>query len=99
MTDVKIYKPGKTPMSSGKAKTHQWVIQFDPTSGKYRDALMGWTSGRDNRYQTSLHFKTLEDAIIFAEKQGMTYVVEPEQRPKFVPKRYGDNFSAYKIQR
>lgn len=97
MVDIKILKPSKTAMSSGKAKTHQWKIDFNSTSGKYREFLMGWTGTTDNRYQSDLFFKTKEDAIAFAEKHQLSYEIEEVNPFHLVPKSYGDNFKAKKI--
>ena len=32
---ARIYKPAKTAMQSGTAKTKEWVLDFEPESGAY----------------------------------------------------------------
>lgn len=41
---------------------------------------------------THLNFKTKEDAIAFAEKQGYEYFVQEPTERRFTPKAYADNF-------
>ena len=53
---------------------------------------MGWQSSGDFMQATHLNFKTKDDAIRFAEKQGYEfYVQEPNER-RTVPKAYANNF-------
>jgi len=39
-----------------------------------------------------LEFVTLEEAIAFATKRGLDYVVIEPHEPRFAPKSYADNF-------
>ncbi len=41
---ARIYKPAKTAMQSGRAKTKNWVLDFEPASPREIEPLMGWTS-------------------------------------------------------
>jgi NADH dehydrogenase (ubiquinone) Fe-S protein 4 len=43
---VKIYKPTKTTMQSGKGKTKQWKIDWDTLqgAGRWENPLMGWAA-------------------------------------------------------
>ena len=78
---ARIYKPAKTAMQQGEARTKEWVIQFAPASPREIDPLMGWTSSADMRAQVTLEFDTKEEAIAFAEREGLPYkVFEPEPR-------------------
>ena len=54
---------------------------------------MGWQSSADYMQGTHLNFKTKEDAINFAQKQGYEYFVQEPNVRKFVPKAYANNFS------
>lgn len=53
---------------------------------------MGWQSSADFMQGTHLNFKSREDAINFAEKQGYEYFVQEPAERKFVPKAYANNF-------
>ncbi|MEW5421055.1 ETC complex I subunit [Amorphus sp. 3PC139-8] len=89
---ARIYKPAKTAMQSGRAKTHRWVLEFDPQEPRTIDPLMGWTSSGDMTSQVHLRFPTKEAAILYAEKHGIEFrVEEPNER---TPRRiaYADNF-------
>ena len=46
---ARIYKPAKTAMSSGTAKTNQWVLEYYQGSAREIDPLMGWTSSDDTQ--------------------------------------------------
>jgi hypothetical protein len=90
---ARIFKPAKTAMQSGRANTEKWVLEFAPSARREADPLMGWTSSDDTRRQLSLRFSTREEAVAYAEREGIPFVLveEPQQR-KPQPKAYADNF-------
>jgi len=92
---ARIYKPAKTAMSSGTAKTHDWVLEFAPTEAREVDPLMGWTSSGDTQAQVRLSFESREAALDYAEANGIdAAVVEPKTRkPNIRPGGYGENFA------
>ena len=55
---ARIYQPARTAMSSGTAKTHDWVLEFAPASAREVDPLMGWTSSDDTQSQVRLRFSS-----------------------------------------
>lgn len=73
---ARISKPSRSVMTSGKARTKSWVLRFDRRTPPFIEPLMGWTGGDDTLVQVELSFPTLESAIAYAERQGLTYVVE-----------------------
>jgi len=90
---ARIYKPAKTAMQSGDARTKNWVLDYEPEQPRRVEPLMGWTSSTDMRQQVRLRFVSKEDAIAYCEKNGIPYqVTEPHKRAekKIV---YADNFS------
>ncbi len=90
---ARIYKPAKTAMQSGQAKTKDWVLDFEPEEPREVEPLMGWTSSGDMRQQVRLQFETKEEAIAYCERQGIAYQVF-EAKP--APRRtmsYSDNFA------
>jgi hypothetical protein len=89
---ARIYRPARTAMQQGLAKTKLWVLDFEPSEQRRADPLMGWISSGDTRRQLSLKFDTKEAAIAYADDKGLTYAVqEPRERtPK--TKSYSDNF-------
>lgn len=89
---ARIYKPARTAMQSGPARTKDWLLEYEPESPREVDPLMGWTSSRDTKAQLRLAFDTKEDAIAYAERNGIAYrVIEPTSR-KVARKSYAENF-------
>jgi len=96
---ARIYKPAKTAMQQGEARTKDWILEFAPASPRELDPLMGWTGSRDMRNQVQLSFDSKEEAIAYAEREGIPYrVYEPEQR-KMIRRTYADNFKYGRIGR
>jgi len=95
---AKIYRPAKTAMQSGKAKTHLWVLEFDQEQPRRIDPILGYTSSGDMKQQLRLTFETLEQAIAYAEREGVEYrVIQPKEANRQVVS-YTDNFKFNRIQ-
>ena len=76
---ARIYKPAKTAMQSGTAKTKDWVLDYEPEQPRAVEPLMGWTSSGDMRQQVRLRFDTQEEAVAYCERHGIAYqVAEPK---------------------
>ncbi|KAJ9060524.1 ndufs4 NADH dehydrogenase Fe-S protein subunit, variant 2 [Entomophthora muscae] len=92
--NVLIYQPAKTAMQSGTAGTKHWKLDFDilEGSGRWTNSLMGWASSADPLQALKIDFKTKEQAILFAEKQGWNYSVQEPKQRAFRKKLYADNF-------
>lgn len=89
---ARIFSPAKTAMQSGKSKTGHWVLEFEPEKPRKIDPLMGYTTSSDMRSQVRLTFESKDEAIAYAEKNGIDFrVQEPKQarRPQI---SYSDNF-------
>ncbi|NNU80906.1 ETC complex I subunit [Halovulum dunhuangense] len=93
---ARIFKPAKSAMSSGQARTKDWVLEFEPAEARVKDPLMGWTGSGDTQAQVRLEFDDLEQARAYAEKHGIPYqVMQPKPRkPNIRPGGYGDNFAS-----
>jgi hypothetical protein len=89
---ARIYKPAKTAMQSGFAGTHEWVVEFEPAAPRRPDPLMGWIGSSDTQAQVRLRFPTRDEAVAYAEKNGIAYEVELPQSRRVKPKAYADNF-------
>ncbi len=94
---ARITKPAKTAMQSGRAKTHQWVVEFEPQSAKRADPLMGWAGSGDTQGQVSLRFMTRDEAVAYCQRRGIAYVVEAPREPVLRPKTYAENFSFSRV--
>tara|TARA_R110001606_G_scaffold122560_1_gene255597 strand:- start:301 stop:606 length:306 start_codon:yes stop_codon:yes gene_type:complete len=90
---ARIYQPAKTAMQSGRGKTHQWILEYEPTRRQQLDPMMGWPGAGDTRQQVRLKFDTLEEATAFARKNGIEYQVQTPKQRSIKPKAYADNFA------
>ena len=92
---ARIFRPAKSAMSSGTAKTRNWVLEFVNDTAREVDPLMGWTSSDDTQAQVRLRFPTREAAIDYAREHGIDAVVsEPKvRRPNVRTRGYGENFA------
>src|ERR1700720_1324887 len=90
---ARIYKPARTAMQSGQAKTKEWMLDYEPELPRTVEPLMGWTSSADMKQQVQIAFDTKEEAVAFCEQQGIPYQVfetTPPVRPRI---SYSDNFA------
>ncbi len=92
--DARIYKPRRSAMQSGRAKTQQWVLELREDGKRTVDPLMGWTSIDDTASQVQLKFDTREQAIAYAKREGLTFTVEETRELKRIAKSYSENFAA-----
>ena len=94
---AKIYRPSKTATQSGQAKTSRWVLEYEADKPREIEPLMGWTSSADTRTQVKLTFATKEEAIAYAQREGLAYlVVEPHATARR-PMAYADNFKTNRV--
>ncbi|KZO96970.1 hypothetical protein CALVIDRAFT_480681 [Calocera viscosa TUFC12733] len=99
---VRIFQPAKNTMQSAGPGTQKWRIDWDtlPAGGRWENRLMGWASSclgltrrrADYMQGTRLSFRSKEEAIHFAEKQGWDYFVQPAHAKRIPPKSYSENF-------
>ena len=92
---ARIFRPAKSAMSSGMAKTHDWVLEFPNETGRDVDPLMGWTSSSDMQAQVRMRFPTKEAALDYAKERDIDAVVtDPKTRKPNIRKGgYGENFA------
>jgi NADH dehydrogenase ubiquinone Fe-S protein 4 len=90
---ARIYKPARTAMQSGTAKTREWVLDYEPEQPREIEPLMGWTSSGDMRQQVRLNFDTAEEAIAYCERNGIAYQVSEPKVPAHRTMSYSDNFA------
>ena len=93
---ARIYRPARSAMQAGQAKD-KWVLEYEPEVPRAIEPLMGWTSSSDMKSQVKLRFDDKEEAIAYAERNGIPYRVE---EPKPSARRilsYSDNFSPNRV--
>ena len=96
-TSVRIYRPSKTAMQSGRAKTRLWVLEPTLETARRPEPLMGWVSSGDTNNQVRLTFESKEEAVAYAKKHGLDYVVQGAHERTLKPKGYADNFAAHRF--
>ena len=79
-------------MQSGTAKTGLWVLEFEPETPLTIDPLMGYTSSSDMRRQVRLTFPTQEEAVAYAQKNGIAFRLEEAKQIKRRQISYAENF-------
>jgi NADH dehydrogenase ubiquinone Fe-S protein 4 len=89
---ARIFKPAKTAMQSGTAKTHEWVLEFEQEVPRSVEPLMGYTSSADTKQQLRLTFPTKDAAIEYAERNGVPYTVFEPHASRRRTIAYADNF-------
>ncbi len=90
---ARIYKPAKTAMQSGHAKTKDWVLDYEPEEPRVVESLMGWTSSGDMKSQVRLRFATKEEAVAYCERHGIPYQVAEAKKADRRGMSYADNFA------
>jgi hypothetical protein len=90
---ARIYKPARTAMQSGTAKTKEWMLDYEPEQPRAIDPLMGWTSSGDMKQQLRLLFDTKEKAIAYCERNGVAFEVFDSKPPQRARISYSDNFA------
>ena len=76
-----IYRPAKSAMTSGRAGTRRWILEFEPQSAPFIEPLMGWIGSTDPMAQVRLAFPTREAAVTYAQRQGLNYEVRDTAKP------------------
>lgn len=89
---AKIYRPAKSAMSSGKAKTHFWLLEYKPVQKNTPEPLMGWNSG-GTIAQIKLQFDSKDEAIAYANSKGIAYELHEPKERIYKPKSYAANFA------
>jgi len=89
---ARIYQRPKNAMQSGRARTDQWILEFEQQTTQEADPLTGWNGGSETTGQVRIAFPTLEAAKAHAEREGYAYHVVPAPAKKLKLQAYADNF-------
>ena len=91
MKKAKIYIPNKSPMQSGLGKSKKWILEFQ-TENPTNNPLMGWESSSNTLSELKLFFDTKDQAIEYANKNKIEFILIENNQRSFVKKSYTDNF-------
>ena len=90
---ARIFQPTRSAMQSGAANSKGWRLEYDPGAPRGIDPLMGWTTSSDTTQQLSLCFKTKQDAVAFARRNNLDFVLVEPNKQNVEPKSYAANFA------
>jgi hypothetical protein len=89
---ARIYRPARTAMQSGTAKTERWLFEYEAERPREIEPLMGWTSSGDMKSQLRLWFASEAEAVAYATRNGIAYRVEQPHEARRRTMAYSDNF-------
>lgn len=91
---VRIYKQAPSATQVGLHQSKYWRLDWDVVdrANRWEDHTIGYASSGDYMQGTQIHFRTKEDAVRFATKQGWDYYVSEPHPRIIVPKQYATNF-------
>lgn len=97
---ARIYRPARSAMTSGQARTHDWVLEFPHSEAPRLDPLMAWTASGDTQSQVRIPFPSQKAAEAFARKHGIRYELHAPhpRRHRIRPAGYGENFATNRRQ-
>ncbi len=93
---ARIYQPARAATQSGQGKD-KWILEYEPEVPRSIDPLMGWTSSSDMKSQIKLLFDTKEEAIAYAQRNGVAYRVEDPKPATRKIVSYSDNFAPNRV--
>jgi hypothetical protein len=89
---ARIFQRPKAATQSGAAG-EDWMLDWQTPHRQVNEPLMGWWGGGNTQGQVRLRFETCEQAVAYAEQNGIEYQVErPPPKKAIKPKAYADNF-------
>lgn len=89
---ARIYQIPKNALQSGKARTGDWMLEFEPAEAKKPDPMTGWAGSGDTQEQVKLKFPSADAARAYAEKYGIAFHVVPTPPKTLKIQAYADNF-------
>jgi hypothetical protein len=91
---IRVYSPANSAAQSGRARTHQWVVEPELVTARLPDPIMGWASAGDTLAELKGHlrFSSKEDALAYVKNKGWEVTVEEPAVRHVRPRTYPDNF-------
>ena len=91
---ARIYQPSRATTQSGLGRTQHWVLEYETATVRAPEPLMGWISSGDTLNQLRLRFPTREEAVAYADRNGIPYTVQDVAIRHVRPHSYTDRFRA-----
>ena len=92
MTVARISQIDRKTTQSGKARTGQWLLEFERSEPQRPDPLTGWNGSGDTKTQIRLAFPSKDEAIAYAARHGYEYHIVPAAPVTLKIQAYADNF-------
>jgi len=92
VTVARISQLDRRTTQSGKANAGLWLLEFERREPLRADPLTGWAGSGDTNAQVRITFKTKEEAIAFAERNGLDYHIVSPTPVRLKIQAYADNF-------
>jgi hypothetical protein len=92
MTVARIIEGQRNATQSGKAREGIWTLEFERQQPQRPDPLTGWSGSGDTRTQVRINFATKEEALAYAERNGLTVHLVPSAPRALKIQTYADNF-------
>ena len=89
---ARIYQMPKNALQSGKARTGDWMLEFEPAEAKKPDPMTGWAGSGDTQEQVKLSFPDVDAACAYADRYGIAYHVVKTPPKSLKIQAYADNF-------
>lgn len=92
MTVARIIEEQRKTTQSGKAGQGRWTLEFERQQPQRADPLTGWNGSGDTATQVRLKFDSKEQALAYAERNGLTVHLVPAAPVTLKIQTYADNF-------
>ena len=92
MTVARISELDRRTTQSGRANAGLWLLEFERTEPQRPDPLTGWNGSGDTNTQVRITFRTKDEAVAYAERNGIAYHLVPATPVKLKIQAYSDNF-------
>ena len=92
MNVARISELDRRTTQSGRANAGLWLLEFERKEGQLPDPLTGWSGSGDTNTQIKLTFRTRDEAIAYADRNGIAYHIIPATPVKLKIQAYADNF-------
>ncbi|WP_265571358.1 ETC complex I subunit [Sphingomicrobium nitratireducens] len=92
MTIARITEQQRKTTQSGKARAGSWLLEFERSEAQRPDPLTGWAGSGDTKTQVRLRFDSLDEAIAYCTKNGLSHHVVKAGPVKLKIQAYADNF-------
>ncbi len=89
---ARIYQRPQSATQSGKARTDEWVLEFEQTEARKADPLMGWSGSGDTKPQVQLTFASKDEAKDYCQRHDIAARVHETPAKKLKLQSYADNF-------